>query len=131
MSQIIDTRLLGKGLKEFDGDERKWPVWSFTFENYCGAISADMLNVMEQSKATTEPIPLTDIPETKRQHCANLAYILTNLVQGEMKKVFRKIERGNGCEMWRRMCARYEPKDKNTRLGLLNAIMGFDFGLSF
>eukprot|EP00959_Pyramimonas_sp_CCMP1952_P064978 1356615-Pyramimonas_sp.AAC.1 len=44
-----------------------------------------------------------------------------------MAKVFRKLEKGNGFEMWRKTCARYDPKDRNTRRGLMTAILSYDF----
>ena len=58
------------------------------------------------------PITLASTEEDVKQHSANLADILKSVVYGEMTKVFRKIEKCNGLEMWRRMCIRYEHKDK-------------------
>ena len=99
MEQVIDTKLLGKGVKEFSGQERDWPDWCWKFENYCGAISADLLQDMEYAKQLEDKITLSQLSAERKQRAANLAYILSNLVTGEMVKSFRKVERGNGFEM--------------------------------
>ena len=63
MAQVIDTKILGKAVKEFDCDEAKWTAWSFKFENYCGAISAEMLQLMEAAKHENDVIQLSGFPE--------------------------------------------------------------------
>eukprot|EP00959_Pyramimonas_sp_CCMP1952_P407022 8530225-Pyramimonas_sp.AAC.1 len=127
MAAVIDTKLLGRGLRDFSGDENDWSDWCYRFESYCGAVSQVMLQSMERAREHENPIVLAAAEDDVKQHSANLAYILKSVVYGEMTKVYRKIEKGNGFEMWRRMCIRYEHKDKNTKRGVLNAVMDFSF----
>eukprot|EP00959_Pyramimonas_sp_CCMP1952_P155885 3260504-Pyramimonas_sp.AAC.1 len=63
-----------------------------------------MLQNMERARDHANPIALAATEDDVKQHSANLAYILKGVVYGEMTKVFRKVEKGRGLEMWRRMC---------------------------
>ena len=112
---MIVTKLLGKNVKEFSGKDADWPDWSFQFDNYAGAVSSEMLEHMELAGTRQDEIVLSTMAAPVKQHAANLAYILVGLVKGEIVQVFRKIERGNGFEMWRRTRFRCDPKGKTHR----------------
>ena len=109
--QVIDTKILGKGVKTFGGDlnAQPWRSFKFVWMNYVGAVSPDMRTHLKEVETQPVGTPLANFSPAVRHEAEQIAYMLSQVLEGTALTMIMNIEEGNGFEMWRTLVQYYEP----------------------
>ena len=125
---LIDTsKILGKP-SVFAGEPAAWRDWRFAFETWWACLDASaeaMLDFAVNFGTVIDPATSTaDVQELGRV----LYLVLAQTLRGRPLDLLKSVAKSNGFEAYRILVAEYEPKTKNTTLGMLQSIMGPTFG---
>ena len=101
VAPIIDTKVLGKGIKPFGGDLEKhtWRSFKFVYMNYVGAVSSELREHMKAAADHPASVPLSCMAPEIRHESNTLAYMLSQVLEGAALVMIMNIEEGNGFEM--------------------------------
>ncbi len=68
-SAIIDTRILGKGVKNCGGnlEMHPWRGWKFVWMNYVGAVSSELRDNMKQVETVRAATPMSSLTQPVQQ----------------------------------------------------------------
>ena len=129
MNSVIDTRVLGKGVRPFGGDlvNNPWSTFKFVWLNYVGAVSPEIREKMRQSESFTTAVAAASLSADDGVHAAQLAYMLSQVLEGGALVMIMNVEESNGFEMWRRLVKHYEPDLGSHAISGLRQILAFKF----
>ena len=129
VAPIIDTKVLGKGIKPFGGDLEKhtWRSFKFVYMNYVGAVSSELREHMKAAADHPASVPLSCMAPEIRHESNTLAYMLSQVLEGAALVMIMNIEEGNGFEMWRSLVKHYEPELGAYSVSGLRQVLGFKF----
>jgi len=124
-----DVRGLGRP-SEFDGRADQWTEWSFKAKAWI-VLNTEFGTVdLEKVSRSADPVDMRAMGATARTMEANtkLYFMLAMMVKGQAATVVRKAPNGHGLEAWRLLSRKYDPEDDQSSLGLLAALLKYDFG---
>ena len=118
----------GKGPTMFV-HEKDWAGWSFQMEVHFGTMSRNAERFMKEARDSGATEIDTAWVTSRGDECQRLSNSLfhgiANLVQPstEQMSILKNAARGNGLDVWRRFCHRYEPVNPQSNATMLKKLL--------
>ena len=108
----------------FHGLDDTWPEWSFVMRAWILANNIVTEDNLRRIETCSDTIDLDlDVPDHHVEAAKRLYLALALVTRGAAQNVVRAVETGNGFEAWRRMVRRYDRRDSQCVMGLLQTIV--------
>ena len=114
--------------EKFNGDERAWREWAFSFRTAVGMASVEVKSALEKiDKSGDEPdwgdILLNVPKDIEDRLSAELYGTLTQTVGGEAMTIVRGVECGSGWEAYWKLAKRFDPRTPARALRAMMSVM--------
>ena len=120
---LLDTRGIAKP-REFSGEPGDWHSWVFGFRSYCGLLSVDMEDGMNEVELRTSPPNALNYSEEAQLLARQLYHLLVTVcTRGRAVGVLMSSPRLDGFAAWRNLCLEYEPRLPGRHAAMLSALI--------
>ncbi len=128
-SASIDTRILGKDLKNSGGnlEMNPWRGWKLVWINCVGAVSSELRDNMKTVEAARAATPVRVLTHPVQHQAMQLAYMLTQVLEGMALVMIMNVEDGDGFEMWDTLVQHFELDFGSHNVGGLRGTLGYKF----
>jgi len=124
MAEVL--KLLAKPTS-YDGDEKTWVQWKFSFMSYMGAVDVDMVREAEVAMKQKTPVPISSLNVDEKKRSAMMFSILAQIWKKRAMVVLQTVEPQNGYEALRRMEGKCRLDAPGRMLTSLQHILAYDF----
>ena len=118
-----------EGVKEFDGDDGKWPGWWFKLQSFLKVNHLGYEGMIERIVQETDAANLNNavLSSADKKLSSSLYYVLGLTMTDESKslKIVRNVAVGEGAIALHKLLAEYQPDIVNRHLGLLMSTMNW------
>ena len=108
---LSDVKSIGK-CSDFSGNDNEWLNWKFKFEAWfvlaLGDLDRDIDALLKGAEDHDGPVIMTDLSDGQAKAARVLYAALVNLCRGKALTLARRCGRGEGFELWRRLCVEYQ-----------------------
>ena len=109
LTSIVDTKVLDR-VKDFDGRDESWTVWSFGFQATAGLLGLEEAMQTAVDVATDQEASLAALGDHEIVVKSKALYfILIQACSGKAANILTSCERHNGLLVWRYLVQEYAP----------------------
>ena len=122
---VVDTRTIGK-IDGFDGTSSAWADWQFKARAWISLLplaGRDVDGLLQGAESSPNPVDRALLATDIEQFGVILYGILAQCCRGRVMSLIRRVDRGNGWEVWRQLFLEFQPSEPIRHSAMLAGIL--------